>query len=95
MGQMTLVRSDGCLSISIEWNDNNSRINGAIIDNQCNRDVLVEVYDVNDVAIFSKTYAHGLYNENIQGNASRYVDVIEVAPGDFEIEVYGFALRAS
>ncbi len=88
MGQMVIVTSGDCLTVSLEWNDNNNRIANIHVSNNCGHDIAIQVHDSENVLLAEKTYASGQYTQNLPGSAQRYVELTEVGPDDFEIELF-------
>ena len=88
LGMLVMFQTD-CATVSLEWTDNNLRINRLIVDNQCAYPIAVRARDANNVVLASVVFEPGQHTRNIPGAASRYVDVVEVAPNDFEITING------
>ena len=91
LGMLVMFQTD-CATVSLEWADNNLRINRLIVDNQCAYPIAVRARDANNAVLASVVFEPGQHTRNIPGAASRYVDVVEVAPNDFEITINGINL---
>lgn len=91
MGTLIMFQTS-CATVSLEWSDNNLRINRLLVDNQCDYPIAVRARDANNVVLASAVFEPGQHSRNIPGAASRYVDVVEVAPGDYEVTINGINL---
>lgn len=91
MGVLVMFQT-GCASVSLEWNDNNLRIQRLLVNNQCAYPIAVRARDANNAVLASQVFQTGQHTQVIAGAASRFASVVEVAPDDFEVTIHGINL---
>lgn len=93
MGQMQIWSGwyNGATSTAtIVWSDVNLRITDIIVNNNNeSRNVMGRVYDETLTPMVEYVFAPGETTLNLPGSANRYVDIVEVAPGDYEFNLKG------
>ena len=91
MARITVAKA-GNAAISIEWNDNNLRVNRAYIINNEPHDIAVSLTDDEGQVLYRQTYAPGIHQQNLPGSARRFVDILQIVTGDIDISLNGISI---
>lgn len=82
--------SNACSSVALEWRPQNLRLRTIIVDNRyLTLDLAIRVVFTGGEELIV-TYPPNSYTEQtLTGNVNRFVELIEIAPNDFEVELSG------